>query len=141
MLASSPPPVRPALTRSLDERKRRLVSPNLCYDLYDEGGKFVGKIERNPFQPMRKEYCFCYGNDVYYKALGNFIERRYTFKDNNKNVVATVTRPLVELSEKMDEYEVKVEKGVDAAAVVGCVCVIDEDHDEEVQRRREEKKM
>ena len=26
--------------------ERRLVSPNLCYDLYDEGGGFVGKIER-----------------------------------------------------------------------------------------------
>ena len=115
-------------------------SLNLCYDLYNETGKYVGKIERNPFQSMRREYCFWYGSDVFFRALGNFIDRRYTFKDVKGNVCATVTRPLVELSERMDEYEVQVEGGVDAAAIIGMVCVIDEDHDEEIKRRTEQER-
>ena len=68
------------------------------------------------------------------------LERKYVVKDvKSKIKIATISRPLIELSDKIDSYkcEVKVAE-VDIAALVAMVCVIDEDHDEEDSRRRSE---
>lgn len=112
--------------------ERRILATTTCYDIYNNGGECVAKIDREMFSAT-PEYKFFYEGDLNpfpdFKAAGSFSERRYTFKNGLGETIARVSRG-EEMVRDLDSYQVEVAAGVDAAAIVAVAVVIDEDRDE-----------
>jgi len=112
--------------------ERRIVATTTCYDLYRDG-KCIAKIEREMFSVTPK-YKFFYEGDLNpfpdFTAEGSFSERKYTFKNGQRQIIAMVDRNFFEVFQDVDTYQVQVASGVDAAAIIAVAVVIDEDHDE-----------
>jgi len=114
--------------------ERRAVAVTTAYDVYDEGGSCIAKIERD-IVSLTPSYKFFYeaendGNPKY-RATGSFSERRYDVYDRSGAEAATIGRALLEvLPDRADTYCVRCASGVDAAAIIALALVIDEDHDE-----------
>ena len=71
-----------------------------------------------------------------FEAEGSFSDRKYTFKAGF-DTIARVQR-LEEAVRDVDQYQVEVAAGVDAAAIIACAVIIDEDHDEEDAKKKKE---
>lgn len=113
--------------------ERRIVAASTCYDLYRDG-RCIARIERELFS-LSPCYKFVYEQgerpSCTLKASGSFSQRKYTFtREDGGQVVARVGRNLIEFFNDVDQYQVEVAAGVDAAAVLAVAVVIDEDHDE-----------
>jgi len=121
--------------------ERRAIATTTCYDIYREG-ECIAKIEREMFA-LTPKYKFFYEGDMNpfpdWTAEGSFSERKYTFKNGMGETIARVGRNFFEVVTDLDEYQVEVAAGVDAAAVLAVAVVIDEDHDEEDAREKKEK--
>eukprot|EP00746_Dinoflagellata_sp_MGD_P087842 gnl/MRDRNA2_/MRDRNA2_34811_c0_seq2.p1 gnl/MRDRNA2_/MRDRNA2_34811_c0~~gnl/MRDRNA2_/MRDRNA2_34811_c0_seq2.p1 ORF type:complete len:249 (+),score=64.59 gnl/MRDRNA2_/MRDRNA2_34811_c0_seq2:52-798(+) len=123
--------------------ERRIVAASTCYDIYSPDGKqLLAKVEREWLSATPK-YKFYYEGDANpfadFEAEGNFLERTYFFKANWGDTIARVKRG-EEVIKDLDTYEVEVAPGVDAAAIVACAVIIDEDHDEEDARKAREER-
>ena len=63
--------------------ERRIVAATTCYDIYNNDGKCVAKIDREMFS-ITPSYKFYYEGDMNpfpdYYAEGSFLDRTYTFK-------------------------------------------------------------
>lgn len=112
--------------------ERRALATTTCYDIYNLEGECVAKVDREMFS-MAPEYKFFYEGDMNpfpdFVAKGTFSERKYTLKNGLGETIARVSRS-EEAFNNVDTYQVEVAAGVDAAAVIACAVIIDEDHDE-----------
>ena len=112
--------------------ERRLLAATTCYDIYDNGGKCVAKIDRELFS-LTPSYKFYYENDMNpfpdYRAEGSFSDRQYTFKAGNGDTIARSFRA-EEAFKDVDKYQLEIAAGVDVAALLAMAVIIDEDHDE-----------
>ncbi|GMH79361.1 hypothetical protein TrST_g7866 [Triparma strigata] len=121
--------------------ERRLISPTTTYDIYITG-RYYGKIVRS-LNPIKKVYDFYYGEVKWYTATcSNVLSRKFVINDvRTRKKVGEFSRNLIEFKEDVDSYGCVVEVGgVDVGAVVALVCVVDEDHDEEVEKKRKIRK-
>eukprot|EP00316_Scyphosphaera_apsteinii_P013216 CAMPEP_0119310306 /NCGR_PEP_ID=MMETSP1333-20130426/18742_1 /TAXON_ID=418940 /ORGANISM="Scyphosphaera apsteinii, Strain RCC1455" /LENGTH=210 /DNA_ID=CAMNT_0007314467 /DNA_START=113 /DNA_END=745 /DNA_ORIENTATION=- len=119
--------------------ERRILATTTCYDIYVEG-ECVAKIDREMFS-LAPEYKFFYEGDANpfpdFKAEGSFSTRSYSFKNGFGQTIARSSRG-EEIVKDVDQYTIEVAAGVDAAAIIACAVVIDEDHDEEDAKRERE---
>ena len=117
--------------------ERRIIAATTCYDIYDTKGACIAKIDREMIS-LTSKYKFYYEGDMNpfpdYYAEGSFLDRVYTFKSGNGEVVGKASRG-IEAIRDLDRYQVDVAGGVDAAAILAMAVVIDEDHDEEDQKK------
>ena len=121
--------------------ERRMVALSTCYDVYNaKGDTCVAKIERVLLSAAPK-YNFFYEGDLNpfpdFIAEGSFSQRKYTFKNGFGETIARVSRG-EEMVRDVDQYQVEVAAGVDAAAILAVAVVIDEDHDEMDSEKKEE---
>mmetsp|Transcript_14808 Transcript_14808/g.32111 ORF Transcript_14808/g.32111 Transcript_14808/m.32111 type:complete len:254 (-) Transcript_14808:241-1002(-) len=121
--------------------ERRILAASTCYDIYSgDGNELLAKVEREWLSATPK-YKFYYEGDMNpfadFHAEGSFLDRAYTFKAGWGDTIARVRRG-TEFVKDLDSYEVEVAAGVDAAAILACAVIIDEDHDEEDARKAKE---
>lgn len=120
--------------------ERRALAASTCYDIYSPSGECIAKVEREWLSATPK-YQFYYEGDMNpfadWHAEGSFLDRTYTFKAGFGDTIARVRRS-TEVVRDVDSYEVEVAAGVDAAAVLACAVIIDEDHDEADAKQQKE---
>lgn len=126
---------------------RVLLAATPSYDLYREDGAKLGWMEK---KLIALTDCF----DVYmegeggfgvtglfkptpaYRIEGDFLDRQFTFKSAEGKIVARANMDGWLQVDMMNHYQVQVADGMDACLVLACVCCIDEEFDEEHQKRR-----
>ena len=116
--------------------ERRALAASTCYDIYSPSGELLAKVERQWLTATPK-YSFYYEGDMNpfadFEAEGSFTDRLYTFKAGFDTIARVRRAP--EVFKDVDGYTVEVAAGVDAAAIIACAVIIDEDHDEEDARK------
>lgn len=130
------------------ELDRKLVAVTPTYDIY-RGKEKIGWIEKvvvafrdtfevhlenvpkiGPFKPPAA-----------YKLEGDFLDRKFIMKTDQGNTVAVVSKDgWFPQFDAFNHYQVQVAPGMDMGLVVACACAIDEEFDEEHQKRAEERK-
>ncbi|KAL7541440.1 hypothetical protein ACHAXR_011643 [Thalassiosira sp. AJA248-18] len=129
---------------------RVLVAATPSYDLYRNDGTKIGWMEKKLISLMTDTF------DVYmegkggfgvtglfkptpaYRIEGDFLDRNFSFKNEEGKIVARANMDGWIQLDMMNHYQVQVSEGMDALLVLACVCCIDEEFDEEHQKRREE---
>lgn len=118
--------------------ERRIVAATTCYDIYNTKGTCIAKIDREMIT-LTPKYKFYYEGDLNpfpdYYAEGSFLDRIYTFKSGNGEVIGKASKA-IEAIRDVDRYQVDIAGGVDAAAILAMAVVIDEDQDEKDQQNR-----
>ena len=101
-------------------------------------------LKKIKIKKIKATYKFFYESEgsrsPFYKAVGSFSSRSYSIYSRGKSRCASVSRSMIEISDRIDRYVAVIAKGVDPVAIVAMAVVIDEDHDEEDEREREEGK-
>ena len=125
---------------------RKLMALKATYDVY-RGDEKIGWIDKKVmaltdtfefYLESEKGGFGPFAAKAAYWLEGEFLDRQFVMKNRDGQVVAKVVKDrLIEL-DAMDHYQVRVAPGMDAALVVACACAIDEDLDEENQKKREE---
>lgn len=106
--------------------EKKLISFTDSFDVYMEGKGGFGVT--GLFKPTPA-----------YRIEGDFLDRNFVFKNEEGKVVAKAgTDGWIQL-DMMNHYQIQVAEGMDALLVLSCVCCIDEEFDEEHQKRREER--
>lgn len=106
--------------------EKKLISFTDSFDVYMEGkGGFgmTGLFKPNPA----------------YRIEGDFLDRNFVFKNEDGAIVARANVDGWIQLDMMNHYQVQVGVGMDAMLVLACVCCIDEEFDEEHQKRKEER--
>ena len=128
--------------------EKKLISFTDSFDVYMEGKGGFGIT--GLFKPPPA-----------YRIEGDFLDRNFVFKNEMGAIVAraNVDGKFVHVSsntsphlssdlmfapgwvqfDMMNHYQVQVGEGMDALLVLACVCCIDEEFDEEHQKRKEER--
>jgi len=123
--------------------ERRALALATAYDIYDNKGKCVCKVEREVLPTLTPTFKFFYEEEnnskPFYKAVGSFSDRNYDIYGRDGKEVAAISRSFVELSDRFDRYGIRMAKGVDPAAIVAMAVVIDETHDEEKDGKERDK--
>ena len=90
--------------------ERRILATTTCYDIYNNNGEVVAKIDRELFA-LTPTYKFFYEGDSNpfpdYYAEGSFSDRQYTFKSGSGAVIGRAFRA-VEAFRDVDKYQVEV---------------------------------
>jgi len=117
---------------------REMIAMTPTYDVYRPDGSRFGKINKGMFGFSEFFEFFLEGQaSAALRAEGTFSERKYTFKNPSGAVVAAVGRGYYQ-SDSENRYHCIVGPQVDAAMVLAMAVVIDEVHDEEHQREKDE---
>lgn len=101
--------------------EKELVALTDTFDVYLEGAG-VGPFKKPPA----------------YKISGDFIDRNFAMKNHAGEVVAKVQKDGLIQFDAFNHYQVQVAPGMDAMLVLACACAIDEEFDEEHQKKRQE---
>jgi len=131
---------------------RVLVAATPSYDLYrssSDGGEKVGWIEKKLISLMDTFDVYMEGKGGFgvtglfkptpaYRVEGDFLDRNFAFRNEEGKIVARANMDGWIQVDMMNHYQVRVAEGMDAMLVLACVCCIDEEFDEEHQKRREE---
>jgi len=136
--------------RDLLELDRKLIAATPTYDIYrGNGSEKIGWIEKK-FISMTDTF------DVYmegkggfgvtgllkpppaYRITGDFLDRNFVMRNDKNEVVARVSEDWIVEFDAFNHYQVQVAPGMDALLVVACLCVIDEEFDEEHKKKKEQ---
>lgn len=71
-----------------------------------------------------------------YKISGDFIDRNFVMKNKDGVVVAKVQKDGLFQFDEFNHYQIQVAPGMDSLLVIACTCAIDEEFDEEHQKKR-----
>ena len=74
-----------------------------------------------------------------YEITGDFIDRNFAMKNAMGEVVAKVSADGLIQFDAFNHYQVHVGPGMDAMFVIACACAIDEEFDEEHQKKHQHK--
>jgi uncharacterized protein YxjI len=140
--------------RQLLELDRKVIAATPTYDIYRTTGdgrkEKVGWIEKK-FISMTDTF------DVYmegkggfgvtglfkpppaYRITGDFLDRNFVMRNEENQVVARVSEDWVVEFDAFNHYQVQVAPGMDALLVLACLCVIDEEFDEEHKAKKKER--
>lgn len=138
-----------ATGEQLVEMDRVLIAATPSYDLYASDGTKIGWIEKKLVSLMDSFDVYMEGKGGFgvtglfkptpaYRIEGDFLDRNFSFKNEEGRIVARVNMDGWIQLDMMNHYQVQVAEGMDALLVLACVCCIDEEFDEEHQKRREE---
>jgi len=128
---------------------RVLIAATPSYDLYrTSDGVKIGWMEKKLISFMDTFDVYMEGKggfgvtglfkpDPAYRIEGDFLDRNFSFKNQEGKVVARANMDCWVQLDMMNHYQVQVADGMDAMLVLACVCCIDEEFDEEHQKRRE----
>lgn len=72
-----------------------------------------------------------------YKVSGDFIDRNFVIKNQKGDIVAKVQKDGLIQFDEFNHYQVQVAPGMDAILVIGCICAIDEEFDNEHKKKRQ----
>jgi len=128
---------------------RVLMAVTPTYDIYRGGlgAEKIGWIEK-------KVVAFADTFDVYmegkggfgitgifkpppaYQLSGDFIDRNFVMKNSEGAVVAKVQKDGLIQFDSFNHYQVQVAPGMDSVLVLSCACAMDEEFDEERQKKR-----
>ena len=130
---------------------RKLIAATPTYDIYrGDNGEKIGWIEKK-FIAMTDTF------DVYmegkggfgvtglfkpppaYRITGDFIDRNFSMRNEENEVVARIGEDWVLEFDAFNHYQVQVAPGMDALLVIGCLCAIDEEFDEEHKAKKAER--
>lgn len=100
--------------------EKEAVALTDTFDVYMQGKGGIG-----PFKPPPA-----------YKISGDFLDRRFTMKNQEGEVVAKVMKDGLIQFDAFNHYQVQVAPGMDAMLVLSCACAIDEEFDEEHKEKR-----
>lgn len=128
---------------------RVLIAATPSYDLYQEDGTKIGWIEKKLVSLMDSFDVYMEGQGGFgvtglfkptpaYRIEGDFLDRNFSFKNAEGKIVARANMDGWIQLDMMNHYQVQVAEGMDALLVLACVCCIDEEFDEEHQKRKEE---
>jgi uncharacterized protein YxjI len=73
-----------------------------------------------------------------YKISGDFIDRNFVMKNKDGVVVAKVQKDGLFQFDEFNHYQIQVAPGMDSLLVIACACAIDEEFDEEHQKKRKQ---
>lgn len=130
---------------------RKLVSLTPTYDIYRVAdGKKIGWIEK-VVVALRDTFEFHledapkvgpFKSPAAFKLEGDFLDRKFVMKSDKGQTVAIVSKDgfFPQWNDNFNHYQVKIAPGMDVGLVVACACAIDEDLDEEHQKRDEERR-
>lgn len=124
---------------------RKLVAFKPTYDIYrNDSGDKVGWIEKKTFALTDSFDVFVQGqggpfSKPAYTLEGDFLDRRFVMKNTENKVVAKVTKDQLIEFDAFNHYQVQVAPGMDAMLVLACACAIDEEFDEERQKKQNDK--
>jgi len=132
---------------------RVLIAATPSYDLYrgHDGGAKIGWMEKKLISLMTDTFdVYMEGKggfgvtglfkpDPAYRIEGDFLDRNFSFKNEEGKVVARANMDGWVQLDMMNHYQVQVADGMDALLVLACICCIDEEFDEEHQKRKEER--
>eukprot|EP00584_Thalassiosira_punctigera_P007569 CAMPEP_0172526058 /NCGR_PEP_ID=MMETSP1067-20121228/1060_1 /TAXON_ID=265564 ORGANISM="Thalassiosira punctigera, Strain Tpunct2005C2" /NCGR_SAMPLE_ID=MMETSP1067 /ASSEMBLY_ACC=CAM_ASM_000444 /LENGTH=313 /DNA_ID=CAMNT_0013309485 /DNA_START=122 /DNA_END=1063 /DNA_ORIENTATION=+ len=129
---------------------RVLIAATPSYDLYRSDGTKIGWMEKKLISFMDTFDVYMEGKggfgvtglfkpDPAYRIEGDFLDRNFAFKNQEGKTVAMANMDGWVQLDMMNHYQVQVAQGMDALLVLACVCCIDEEFDEEHQKRREER--
>jgi uncharacterized protein YxjI len=106
--------------------EKKLISFTDSFDVYMEGKGGFGLT--GLFKPTPA-----------YRIEGDFLDRNFVFKNKDNAIVARANADGWIQLDMMNHYQVQVGVGMDAMLVLACVCCIDEEFDEEHQKRKKER--
>jgi uncharacterized protein YxjI len=123
---------------------RKLVSLTPTYDIYSADGSKLGWIEKEVIAFTDTFDVYLEGNGGIgpfkpppaFKLEGDFLDRNFVMKNSNGEAVAKVSKDWIIEFDAFNHYQVEVAPGMDAILVIGCLCAIDEEFDEEHQERK-----
>lgn len=101
--------------------EKEIVAMTDTFDVYLEGSG-IGPFKKPPV----------------YKITGDFIDRNFVMRNGSGEVVAKVQKDGLIQFDAFNHYQVQIAPGMDAMLVLACACAIDEEFDEEHQKKREE---
>ena len=123
---------------------RKLVAMTPTYDILRGNGEKIGWIEKATIALTDTFDVYLEGSGVgpfkappMFKVEGDFLDRRFVFKNGKGQVVAKVTMDQLIEFDAFNHYQVQIAPGMDAALVIACACAVDEEFDEEHKKRRE----
>lgn len=102
----------------LGEVNQKLISITPTFELYEKGKK-IGSIKRKLFKLFGSAYII---ESLGWTAKGNFTERNYSIHDSNGNLVATIGKQLLNLT---DTYVLDIANPQHALHVLMFVIAID----------------
>ena len=128
---------------------RVLIAATPSYNLIRNDGTKIGWIEKKLVSIMDSFDVYMEGKGGFgvtglfkptpaYRIEGDFLDRNFSFKNEQGQIVARANMDGWIQFDGMNHYQVQVAEGMDALFVLSCVCCIDEEFDEEHQKRREE---
>jgi uncharacterized protein YxjI len=132
---------------------RKLITTTPTYDIYygndstadNKRGSKMGWIEKERIALTDTFNVYMEGKGGFgpirpppsYRLTGDFIDRNFSMVNDENEVVAKVCKDgLFQFWDSMNHYQVQVASGMDPALVVACACAIDEEFDEEHQKRK-----
>ena len=75
-----------------------------------------------------------------YKLEGDFLQRNFVMKNARGETVAKVIEDRLIEFDRFDHYQLQVAAGMDPVLVIACACAIDEELEEEHEKKRNERK-
>ena len=102
----------------LGEVNQKLISVSPTFELYEKGKK-IGSIKKKLFKLLGSAYSI---DSLGWTAKGNFTERNYSIQDSNGNLVATIGKQLLNLT---DTYVLDIVNPQHALHVLMFVIAID----------------
>ena len=132
------------------EMDRVMIAATPSYDLYRSDGTKIGWIEKKLISFMDTFDVYMEGKGGFgvtglfkptpaYRIEGDFLDRNFSFKNEEGKIVARANMDGWVQLDIMNHYQIQVAEGMDALLALACVCCIDEEFDEEHQKRREER--
>ncbi len=129
---------------------RVLMAATPTYDIYRGGfgAEKIGWIEKKLVAMTDTFDVFMEGKGGFgvtglfkpppaYEISGDFIDRNFVMKNAQGEVVAKVVKDGLIQFDAFNHYQVHVGPGMDAMFVIACACAIDEEFDEEHQKKNQ----
>jgi len=127
---------------------RVLIAVSPSYDIYrgGMGAEKIGWIEKKVVALTDTFDVYMEGKGGFgvtglfkpppaYQLTGDFIDRNFVMKNPQGQVVAKVMKDGLIQFDAFNHYQVQVGPGMDAMLVIACACAIDEEFDEEHQKK------
>ena len=132
---------------------RKLVAATPTYDIYRDGmgAKKIGWIEKKLIALTETFDVYMEGkggfgvtglfkSDPAFRISGDFLNRNFVMRNVKGEVVARVSEDWLIEFDAFNHYQVQVAPGMDAVFVLACLCVIDEEFDEEHKAKKRKEK-
>lgn len=129
---------------------RKLIAATPTYDIYRGGeSEKIGWIEKKLIAMTDTFDIYMEGKGGFgvtglfkptpaYRINGDFIDRNFVMRNDQDQVVARVSEDWILEFDAFNHYQVQVAPGMDAMLVLGAMCAIDEEFDEEHKAKKEQ---